>query len=110
MWTLGCGVPPTDSDPTIVDSTPPEPFDPYAAGLTGDKRAGEARYPTRCAACHGIDGEGGIGPPLTLVVPGKSDLELYRLITEGRAGMPAIAVTPQEGVHLVAYVQATFGP
>lgn len=110
FWALGCGsAPVVDTSSSTEDSTPVEPFDPYAAGLVGIARIGEARYPARCATCHGIDGGGNLGPPLATVVPGKTDLELYLIITEGRDGMPAIGVTPQEGVNLVAYLQDAFG-
>ena len=94
--------------PSTIDSTPVALTDPFADGLVGDPRAGEARYPARCATCHGLNGEGNIGPALATVVPGLGDLELYRIITQGQEGMPAIAVSPQEGVHLVAYLQATY--
>lgn len=84
-------------------------FDPYAAGFVGDPVAGEARFRPRCAACHGEDGHGALGPDLRTRVPRHDDLALYRVFTEGRGGMPAIDVAPQEGVDLVAYLRLAFG-
>ena len=106
---LACQSPVVDTSTLTVDSSVPEPFDPYAAGLVGDPRAGQARFGPRCSSCHGANGGGALGPPLGVVVPGRTDLDLYRVITEGQDGMPAIDVTPQEGVHLVAWLQESFG-
>lgn len=108
LLAAGCA-PPADSAATAIDSSPPAPFDPYAAGLQGDVRRGQGLFPSRCAACHGLDGGGRIGPDLGSVVGDHDDLGLYRVLTEGAGAMPAIDLAPQEGVDLVAYLRATFG-
>lgn len=56
--------------------------------------AGAAKqdFAARCAACHGADGKGGIGPDLTRkeFKYGKTAPEVARTIVEGRpGGMPA---------------------
>ncbi len=51
----------------------------------------EPIYAEQCAACHGADGEGGVGPAFTestLTLPERVDL-----ITEGRGGMPGFDAT-----------------
>lgn len=55
--------------------------------------AGEGVYATNCAACHGADLHGGIGPDLTDAewIHGSAPEDVLRTITEGVAakGMPA---------------------
>ena len=59
---------------------------------TGLIEEGKEEYAKRCAACHGQDGKGGIGPDLTRKEYkfGRSAPEVTRSIAEGRpGGMPA---------------------
>ncbi len=56
-------------------------------------------YATNCAGCHGTDGTLGPAPPLNdplflRIVP---DVELIRVITEGRAGTPMAAFDQKKG-------------
>jgi len=54
--------------------------------------AGKQLYANLCAACHGENGKGSVGPDLTAssYKYGKSRLEITKSISEGRAGgMPA---------------------
>ena len=73
---------------------------PAAAPAAGDKSAskadsaaiGKKEFAERCAACHGADGKGGIGPDLTRkeFKFGKSAAEITTSITDGRpGGMPS---------------------
>ncbi len=73
---------------------------PAAAPAAGDKGAnkedsaalGKKEFAERCAACHGADGKGGIGPDLTRkeFKFGKSAAEITTSITDGRpGGMPS---------------------
>jgi len=60
---------------------------------SGDKAAaeeGEELYEQNCAACHGEDLEGVVGPPLTgELTYGASDKELFTSVNDGRPnGMP----------------------
>jgi len=49
---------------------------------------GAALYSANCAACHGAQGEGGVGKPLqqSQFVQGESDQNLKQLIMDGRVG------------------------
>jgi len=52
---------------------------------------GKKEYAARCAACHGVDGKGGIGPDLTSrkYKYGRSAPEVTASIVDGRpGGMP----------------------
>ncbi len=64
-----------------------------------------------CAGCHGPNGGGGMGPPLTdsVWIYGADPANLYETITHGRPnGMPSFAGhIPDEQVwQLVAYVRS----
>jgi alcohol dehydrogenase (cytochrome c) len=71
--------------------------------------AGRQSYVTRCARCHGTDGNGGeTGPAITARVPLRSNDEIVALVRDGlpAAGMPASPnVDAAEAAALVAYVR-----
>lgn len=70
---------------------------------------GEDLYGELCAVCHGVEGEGGAGPPLTAMA--LSDDELSTVIAAGQGSMPGFAdQLSAEGVaDLVEYLAAAFG-
>jgi alcohol dehydrogenase (cytochrome c) len=78
-----------------------------ALGQTAD--AGRATFVSRCASCHGTDGNGGeLGPAIAARIPTRSDDDLLELIRNGRpaAGMPAFpAVTTREAADLTAFLR-----
>ncbi len=51
---------------------------------------GATLYKAYCVGCHGLRGEGGVGPPLNASghVPQMSDADLRRVIEEGRPDTP----------------------
>lgn len=72
---------------------------------------GEAIYQTNCAACHGAEGEGGVGPPLQGIGEAHSVAELVQVITDGRGAMPAWEgrLTPAEINAVATYVSTIPG-
>jgi mono/diheme cytochrome c family protein len=54
----------------------------------GDVASGAIAYSANCAACHGVQGEGGIGPNLyqSSGIQEQSNAELVQFILEGRPG------------------------
>ena len=69
-----------------------------AAGLAPhaqeDVAAGRKAFETRCARCHGADGNGGeMGPPIVLRLWNRSDEQLVTLFHQGlpTRGMPPVA-------------------
>jgi cytochrome c oxidase cbb3-type subunit 2 len=69
--------------------------------------AGEALYAGHCAACHGAQREGVIGPDLTTLA--MDDAELYEILHNGipEGGMPSFANLGSTKVwQLVNYLQA----
>lgn len=83
-----------------------------AAATAALVETGRPIYTDRCATCHGIDGEGGVGPPLggiTDTYPDPDDQAL--VVAAGRGTMPGFAgeLTVAEIQAVVAYTRATFG-
>ena len=71
--------------------------------------AGKQLYANLCAACHGENGKGTVGPDLTAAAYkyGKARLDITKTISEGRpGGMPAFngQLNPEQVEGLVEYV------
>jgi cytochrome c oxidase cbb3-type subunit 3 len=72
---------------------------------------GKKEFAERCAACHGANAKGGIGPDLTRpkFTFGKSEAELTETITKGRpGGMPAFGndLSHEKIEGLVQYIRS----
>ncbi len=46
-------------------------------------------YKSSCLACHGTEMQGGVGPALSHIGGSMSKEELYKMITNGKGGMPS---------------------
>jgi cytochrome c oxidase cbb3-type subunit 3 len=71
--------------------------------------AGKQLYGNLCAACHGENGKGSVGPDLTASKYryGKSRLDITKSISEGRPnGMPAFnsQINPEQIEGLVEFL------
>lgn len=94
----------------------PQSPEASAAGAAAEKAApdlaiGEKLYASHCAACHGAQGKGGIGPDLTLAsyTYGRSMEAVIESIRNGRpAGMPGFGnqLSGAESESLAAFVLA----
>lgn len=75
-----------------------------------DRLAGAKIFRSHCASCHGLKGQGGLGPNLASGVffHGGSDAELYRTISEGVPGtaMPSAFFDGAQLWQVVAYVRS----
>lgn len=71
--------------------------------------AGQQSFVSRCARCHGTDGNGGeFGPSITARVPVRTDDDLVALFRDGlpSAGMPAIpSLESSETAALIRYLR-----
>ncbi len=74
---------------TSVDSQPPD--------LAKGKRAFQ-RY---CSVCHGLRGEGGLGPPLLGVAKRLSPEEITRQLMTPRGSMPRLYPNPVDDKLLI---------
>jgi mono/diheme cytochrome c family protein len=81
----------TTTRPTTTTTAPP---------------SGSAIYAANCAACHGAEGQGGVGPPLQGIGEVHTIAELVEVITNGRGAMPAWRdqLTPAQIQAVATYV------
>jgi sulfur-oxidizing protein SoxA len=112
----------TRPDLTVQRTTMP-------AGVTGDARKGRALFMNRakgpCVGCHLIPGDdvwpaGSVGPDLSTIADRRlTDEYLYQQIWDPRLIFPQTSMppwgvvgvfTPEEIVHLVAFMQTLKGP
>ena len=69
---------------------------------------GRPQFDSRCARCHGGDGNGGeLGPSILARLPSRDDAELAELIREGlpQAGMPGFPIADAELRPLLAFLR-----
>jgi sulfur-oxidizing protein SoxA len=113
------------------DARPEPPVQKAAmpAGVAGDPRKGRALFLNRqkgpCTGCHLVPGEdvwpaGSVGTDLSTIGDRKlTDAYLYQQIFDPRVIFPQTAMppwgaqrvfTPEEIIHLVAYLQTLHGP
>ena len=109
-------------EPTVSRATMP-------AGITGDAKKGRALFLNRqkgpCTGCHLVPGNdvwpaGNVGPDLSTIGDRKlPDAYLYQQLWDPRVVYPLTVMppwglqgvfTPEELVHLVAYLQTLHGP
>ena len=90
------------NSPTAPPAAPAEAVT-AAGGIDG-----AALYGASCAGCHGGDGSGGLGPPLTTVAEKFEDpADQVLVVTAGRGNMPAFGerLTPEEIAAVVEYTR-----
>lgn len=69
---------------------------PSMPSVTLDKAAAETTFKQSCVACHGEQLEGKIGPNLQKVGTKMSSEQLYKLVLNGKGGMPAFKSSLKE--------------
>lgn len=87
----------------------PRMSDPYVRqvlAIPGDVARGEAIFQINCAACHGLEADGSVGPSLENVPKRKSKAGLIYQVTSGQTPpMPKFQPTPQEMADLLSYLE-----
>src|SRR5689334_17304391 len=76
--------------------------------LAQDVDAGRKTFESRCAACHGADGNGGeIGPAIGLRLATRDDDQVIKLIHEGlpTRGMPPSPISDSELPGLLKFLR-----
>jgi cytochrome c oxidase cbb3-type subunit 3 len=75
-----------------------------------DISQGERTFRSHCAACHGLEGEGGRGPNLAagIFYHGSTDADLLQNISNGIDGteMPGLFYSPDRVWQVVAYIRS----
>jgi len=84
--------------------------DPYTRStleLSGSAETGGRLFLLNCAGCHGIAGQGLVGPNLHGVAARKSQRQLIQQVVSGRTPpMPQFQPEPQAMADLLAYLQS----
>jgi mono/diheme cytochrome c family protein len=84
--------------------------DPYVRDvltLPGDTEQGQAIFQMNCASCHGIAGDGRVGPSLHHISDRKSRVGLIHQVTSGQTPpMPQFQPSPQEMADLLEYLES----
>ncbi len=81
----------------------------------GAAEAGAVTYASVCAACHGAQGEGLIGPNLadSYWIHGGSDVDIFQVLTVGvpEKGMPPwdAALSGEQRAQLIAFIRSLEG-
>jgi alcohol dehydrogenase (cytochrome c) len=82
---------------------------PSSIALAQSSEPGRQVFVSRCAGCHGTDGNGGeLGPAITSRVPSRTDEDLASLFRQGlpAAGMPAFpSLTGTDIDGLIRYLR-----
>jgi mono/diheme cytochrome c family protein len=99
----------SDEVSEVVSVLEPSSLQPVTSDLASAP-LGEQRYVQLCAACHGLQGGGGVGPPLA----GNSDLENTQLVIPtilyGRGIMPGFSLHSNvEIAEITSYIRTTWG-
>lgn len=83
--------------------------DPYmhnVLSLDGNPARGQAIFQINCAGCHGIRGDGQVGPSLQHVSKRKSKVSLIHQVISGQTPpMPKFQPSPQEMADLLSYLE-----
>jgi cytochrome c oxidase subunit 2 len=74
---------------------------------------GKGIYEANCATCHGVDGQGGVGPRLAGVLVDKypNIEDQIAVVTNGKGAMPSWRgdLTPKEILKVVEYTRTELG-
>lgn len=91
----------------VLQSARSDPYSRQTLQLLGSRDTGERLFLINCAGCHGIAGQGLVGPNLHGVRQRKSDQQLIRQVVSGRTPpMPSFQPEPQAMADLLAYLHS----
>lgn len=83
--------------------------DPYVQevlSLTGSLERGKAIFQANCAVCHGLEGQGNIGPNLEAVSQRKTPSRLIEQVISGKTPpMPKFQPKAQDMADLLSYLE-----
>lgn len=91
----------------VLPAARSDPYTRTTLELTGSTENGGRLFLLNCAGCHGIAGQGLVGPNLHGVGQRKSERQLIQQVVSGRTPpMPRFQPEPQAMADLLAYLQS----
>ena len=87
-----------------VEALPQAEYDAWLESRAAGEGLGEETFAGACAKCHGLAGEGDIGPPLAGSALLANERALAGVIRDGRGAMPPIG-RDWEGRQLRALIE-----
>ncbi|MEB3234984.1 MAG: c-type cytochrome [Cyanobacteriota bacterium] len=91
----------------VLPAARSDPYTRSTLDLSGSTENGGRLFLLNCAGCHGIAGQGLVGPNLHGVAARKNDRQLIQQVVSGRTPpMPRFQPEPQAMADLLAYLQS----
>lgn len=91
----------------VMGSSARNPYVIATRSLDGDAEHGGLLFRINCAGCHGIAGQGLVGPSLRGVSDRLSDPQIIHQVVSGATPpMPRFEVVPQEMADLLAHLES----
>ncbi len=85
----------------------PDPYVHQVLQLQGNPARGASLFALNCAACHGEDGHGRVGPSLHGLHSHRSSTFIIEQVTSGNTPpMPQFQPDPQEMADLLSYLES----
>lgn len=85
----------------------PDPYVKAVLSLEGNEMQGRFIFQMNCSTCHGLNGDGQVGPSLHKVSSRKSRIGLIHQVTSGQTPpMPQFQPSPQEMADLLKYLES----
>lgn len=89
----------------VYASTRLDPYSKAVLALNGDVKQGGQLFRINCAGCHGIEGQGLVGPSLQGVNDRRSDSSIIHQIVSGETPpMPRFEIEPKGMADLLSYL------
>ena len=89
----------------VVNASQRDPYVRASLDLSGNEDHGSKLFLINCAGCHGIAGQGVVGPNLHGVGQRKNDPALIQQVVSGQTPpMPSFQPDPQSMADLLAYL------
>ena len=84
----------------------PDPYIDQVLSYKGNIERGEAIFQVNCASCHGINGDGNVGPSLLSVSKHKSEIQIIEQVVSGKTPpMPKFQPSEQDMADLLSYLK-----
>ena len=85
----------------------PDTFITETMALKGSVAKGDRLFRMNCVGCHGISGQGLLGPDLHQVTSQIDDAKIINQILKGKTPpMPSFQMEPQSMADLLAYLES----